>query len=380
MAVRFPTPDEITQKLIDAIIGPGKKIEDLENQWVVKHIILGQRDITIDQIEAARAVYEANSIFTATDDDLDSLCEERSANVRRKPEKSAIVKLKLKKSFPSQNDIPIPVASLIVTNQLGDTPALDFLSFAPFDSNLTLDEMKERGPIDAVLLAGQTEIVILATCGTEGTIGNINENTALYPGMVGVDTVEFVELMEEGTDREEDEALRERLVEDVQNQEKGGTEKDYEIWAKQVSGVVSARSLPLIRGNGTIDVIVTGANGMPTDELVRKVQEHLQSKAPAGGCSVLTRKPTPIYIDIEAEIKLESGFTFNNSKQHIVKNLDAMIAAENKVNMVRIRKLRQALGSYQGVFNYKLFSPVDDISLDAGELALPGTYTITEAG
>lgn len=367
MAIEFPTPDQLMQKFVDVLIGEGAKIEDLDDQWLVKHIAIGTRDMVYDQIVAAKAVHEDHSPFTAKDDALDQQCEEWSSIVRRKPAKKAIVRFNAKRSSPASTDTPIPVGSLITTKAVGDIPAIDFYVITT-----------ENEPNDPVIPAGQTSVHVLAECSIEGKIGNLSVGTAVHPGMVGVDTIEVVELVEEGADKEDDEPLRERLIEDIQNREKGGTEFDYPIWAKQVAGVVSARSIPLARGNGTLDLLITGTNGLPTQELIDEVQAFINKKVPAGGCDILVKSPTPIYVDVSAQIKLLPGFTFSAVFPQIEKALDACIEAENKVLLVRMNQLRNAINDIEGVFNFTLDAPTQDIPLSGGELALPGTYTLTE--
>lgn len=367
MAIEFPTPDQLMQKFVNVLIGEGAKIEELDDQWLVKHIAIGTRDMVYDQIMAAKSVHEDHSPFTAKGDALDEQCEEWSSIVRRKLAKKAIVRFNAKRSSPASVDTPIPVGSLITTQAIGDMPAIDFYVIT------TKDE-----PNIPVIPAGQTSTYVLAKCSIEGKIGNLSAGTTVHPGMVGVDTIEVVELVEEGADKEDDETLRGRLIEDIQNREKGGTEFDYPIWAKQITGVVSARSIPLARGNGTLDLLITGTNGLPTQELIDEVQAFINKKIPAGGCSVLVKAPTPIYVDVSAQIKLLPGFTFSTILPQIKKALDACIEAENKVLIVRTNKLRNAINDIEGVFNFTLDAPAKDIPLSGGELALPGIYTLTE--
>ncbi|MDR1308635.1 MAG: baseplate J/gp47 family protein [Deltaproteobacteria bacterium] len=61
-----------------------------------------------------------------------------------------------------------------------------------------------------------------------------------------------------GTDDEDDEALRSRLLQAIREPPSGGNKADYEVWARQVSGVENALCIPLYAGLGTVAVAVWG--------------------------------------------------------------------------------------------------------------------------
>ncbi|MFD0682368.1 MULTISPECIES: baseplate J/gp47 family protein [unclassified Paenibacillus] len=370
MTVQYPTLDSITKVMVEALAGPGKTLQDLPDQWLAKSLIIAARNAAYAPVVAAKGVYQANDLFQAVDNDLDRLCEERSATVRRKQEKKAVVRYKLKRTLPASANKTIPSGSLITTQAAGDNAAVDFL--------VMKENEGEENEADPVFLAGTTELIVMARCSKGGVIGNLTTNSVVYSGMVWVDKVEVLALIEEGTDTEDNEVLRARLLEEVRNIEKGGTATDYEIWAKRVTGVVSARCMPLVRGNGTVDVIITGSSGIPTTELITEVQGYIDTKTPAGGANVLVKGPTPVMINVTATVKLLSEFTFTLIKPKIVDALTVAIDKENGALMVRLNKLVGAINGIEGVFNFTITSPALDIVIDGDELAIPGIFSLTE--
>lgn len=86
-----------------------------------------------------------------------------------------------------------------------------------------------------------------------------------------------------GTDAEDDESLRARILERTQNPPRTGTAEDYVQWALEVSGVTRAWCYPLEMGVGTVTVrfMTDGltADGFPTAEKIAEVQSYLESKA-----------------------------------------------------------------------------------------------------
>ncbi|MCR8940422.1 baseplate J/gp47 family protein [Brevibacillus laterosporus] len=226
--------------------------------------------------------------------------------------------------------------------------------------------------------AGQTTVEVEAFCFVAGEFGNLTPATKVFPGMTEIEYVKYVEPIVAGVDRESDDHLRERLLTEVQNMEKGGTEIDYEIWAKRVKGVVSARSIPLARGNGTVDVIITGTVGLPTQQLIKDVQSYIDTKTPSGGADVLVKAPTPVAVDVSVNIKVVQGYEFETVRSLVEEAIREAIVLENKVFVVRVSRLQTIIGEIPSVFTYKLLSPPEDIVLSGTDLAIPGAITVTE--
>ncbi|MEF7565991.1 baseplate J/gp47 family protein [Bacillus infantis] len=365
MTINFPTADTLAEKMVENLTqGATKSIDDLPNQWIIKTLLLATRDVTYDAVVAAKTSYEDRDIYLSTGDALDRLCVEKTPDVRRKQELKAVLKVRLTKAFPAASDIVIPKESFVTSPQMGDIPAMDFYLLEEY-----------------VLPKGEKEIEVLIECSVAGIIGNLTSRSivgVLHPGMTGIEGAEILELVKEGADKESDTSLRARLLESLEYQEKGGTEPDYEIWAKQVPGVITAKSIPLARGNGTLDLIIVGANGLPSESLISQVQNYIDGKVPAGGCSVLVKAPIPIYINVELDVTLQNGADMEKVTPLLQEKLILTIANENNVLIVRKRKIGEAAGQLEDIFNYSLKAPAEDIKLDQGELAILGTLQLNE--
>ncbi|PKN23179.1 MAG: baseplate assembly protein, partial [Deltaproteobacteria bacterium HGW-Deltaproteobacteria-21] len=137
------------------------------------------------------------------------------------------------------------------------------------------------------------------------TAGMINEIATIVPG---VDSVENRAdwLISEGSDKEDDAALFERYV--LAWQEKNGcTKHAYEAWARSVVGVASVKIVDQHpRGQGTVDVVITGAAGAPTQLLIDAVDAVVQAKAPIND-DALVKGPELVAVDIVGELEIVSG-------------------------------------------------------------------------
>lgn len=161
-----------------------------------------------------------------------------------------------------------------------------------------------------VLPAGQDSILVAVESEDYGrqanvTAGMICELSTVIPG---IDTVLNSDdwLTREAVDLEEDEPLRERYVlawKDIN----GSTKYAYESWARGVSGVVAAKIMDLHpRGQGTVDVVIKGAAGIPTQELINEVSLVVDANRPINDDARIL-SPMPVIAVIEAELVLVAG-------------------------------------------------------------------------
>lgn len=168
----------------------------------------------------------------------------------------------------------------------------------------------------AVLLAGSLEVAVPVEAEEYGsaanaTSGQITEIVTVVPG---VDSVEnrAAWLTAEGANIEADEPLRLRyqLAWKALN---GCTKYAYEAWARQVTGVIDVKILDQHpRGQGTLDVMVVGSAGIPTQGLLDAVTANIlgtgnkDEKNPIND-NVEIKGPTPVLVDFSAELELIAG-------------------------------------------------------------------------
>lgn len=169
---------------------------------------------------------------------------------------------------------------------------------------------------DAVLLDGALEVAVEVEAEEYGAAANVTAGqiSEISTTIAGVDGVENRAgwIVSEGTDREEDEPLRLRyqLAWKVLN---GCTKYAYEAWAREVTGVVEVRVMDQHpRGEGTVDVVISGSAGVPTQLLLDAVSANIlgtgndDEKFPIND-DVLIKGPTPVAVDYAAELELTGG-------------------------------------------------------------------------
>lgn len=167
-----------------------------------------------------------------------------------------------------------------------------------------------------VLPDGGTEVAVTVEAeeygqGSNVSVGQICEIATTIPGVDGVEN-RAASLLIEGADRELDDPLRQRYALAWQ-QLNGCTKHAYEAWARSVVGVVSAKILDQHpRGQGTVDVVLKGTAGVPTVALIALVNTKINGTGnddelrPMND-DVLVKGPTPVLVDIVAELVLVDG-------------------------------------------------------------------------
>lgn len=113
-------------------------------------------------------------------------------------------------------------------------------------------------------------------------------------------------LESEGANEESDAQLQERYA--LQWQANNGcTKHAYTAWALSVPGVTSVSILDRHpRGQGTVDVVVRGADVLPTAALLEKVRAAIAPNTPIND-DWLVKGPTPVPAVIDGEIEYVSG-------------------------------------------------------------------------
>lgn len=141
--------------------------------------------------------------------------------------------------------------------------------------------------------------------GSNVTVGQITEIVTHIPGVDGVENISNW-LLAEGADDEEDEALRERYFL-AWSEVDGCTKYAYESWARSVSGVSAAKIQDQHpRGQGTVDVVVLGTAGIPTQTLLDSVDGVVNEKNPIND-DVEVIAPTEVLVDLDCIIELTGG-------------------------------------------------------------------------
>lgn len=238
------------------------------------------------------------------------------------------------------------------------------------------------------VVANDTVAIRAVVAGASGNLpaGTITEMPVTITGIAEVTndnpTVD-------GFDEENDDALRDRYYEALQEPATSGNVYHYKRWAKEVSGVGDAKVFGLWAGDNTVQVVIIDADKqVPSAETVARCQEYIdpdiagsgEGEAPVGAYCTVTAA-TGLDIDIETTLDYSGDETVIRSEfEEKVTEYLASIAFNS--NYVSIAKIGDILLDIDGVNDYldlEINGSTSRIQIPEKSVAVLGTVTIHEA-
>lgn len=157
---------------------------------------------------------------------------------------------------------------------------------------------------------GSVEVAVIATVAGSGQNQTAETSVTLQSAPAGVDSTAILLEMVGGTDTETDESLLARYEERLRRPAAGGNQYDFRNWCLEVPGVVDAFIYPLRRGNGFVDAVILGENGIPSEETLAAVQVHVDAVRPVTRKNgFLALAPSIQAVDVAVTITLSSTDT-----------------------------------------------------------------------
>lgn len=224
-----------------------------------------------------------------------------------------------------------------------------------------------------------TAAVTAVVAGADGTLEVGVELSFESPVAGAEETVTVATSTQDGSDEEDDDALRARLLERIREPPHGGSESDYPAWAKEVAGVTRAWVYPQELGSGTVTVRFVrdddAGSIIPSAGEVEAVQEHIDdpTRRPVTA-TVTVVAPVGVELDFELEITPDTAATRAAVTAELT---DLLRRVAEPGGTLLLSQLRGAVGGAEGVTDYVMTSPVADVPHATGELAIMGTITWT---
>lgn len=254
--------------------------------------------------------------------------------------------------------------------------------FARFDimSDGSTKELLYVSVADAVLAQNTTSAEVLVEAAEVGRTYNLAPGTDLTQVGVAVNLIEKVAVSTEGltggADAETDAELRARVLSIIRAPRSGGTAADYVAWALSVTGVSSAKCIPLARGPGTVDVIITTGEGVPSQDLLQKVQNYIEERRPIGA-DVRVLGPRVVTVDVSVSVTVtRPGYDVGALVIPVSNAIHNYLRSVHVGGVVRLSGIGNAVYSVPGVEDYVISTPANNIQLAIDELARPGQITV----
>lgn len=181
---------------------------------------------------------------------------------------------------------------------------------------------------------------------------------------------EYGLIMKDGESKED---LLERLLLKMQKPSASGNKNDYLNWARSVDGVGGVKVFPLKNGPGTVEVAVVGVDKRAsTSELLEKVKSQIDQVRPIGA-NVTVVSGQNISINIEADLRLQKGYTVETVMPAIEKLISQYFDQISfELNYVSSGHIGRLMFEAEGVIDYEnLTINGQSSSLELGDYGTP---------
>jgi len=235
-----------------------------------------------------------------------------------------------------------------------------------------------------VLQKGAQAVDVLVEAEMEGSRYNVPEGqiTRSLTFLNGVDAITNGAdwITREGSDTEDDDGLKTRSLRSWSELAARPIEDTFINAAEGVAGVLFAQAdCQHPRGQGTIDVIVTGTAGEATEGLLAEVRKAVD-KIAGPYDDILVRSSVTVPQDIEVTVTISDISSDEEVKEKVVSILTGLLAVRKgrKFNELTRSDINHAIRSEcAATTNVEITVPAQDVKLDKDKVITLGTVIVT---
>ena len=235
-----------------------------------------------------------------------------------------------------------------------------------------------------VLQQGAREVDVLVEAEMEGSRYNVPEGqiTRSLTFLNGIDEITNGAdwITREGSDTEDDDGLKTRTLRSWSELAARPIEDTFINAAESVPGVLFAQAdCQHPRGQGTVDVIVTGTAGEATEGLLDAVREAVD-KIAGPYDNILVKSSVVVPQDIEVVVATDDVSDDAEIKGKVASVLTELLAVRKgrKFYELTISDINHAIrSSYTAATNVSVTTPAQDIKLDKDKVITLGAVTVT---
>lgn len=244
---------------------------------------------------------------------------------------------------------------------------------------MTAEEVRVQTTEEVVLREGDLYVDARAEAVEPGAGGN------LVPGAVrfltacplAVTSVTNPNAFTGGADEESDESFRARILESYQRLPNGANTAWYESTAMNFPGVTAAKAIGREEGPGTVNVYVTGENGLPDEDLLADLQAELQEKREIA-VTVKVLSPTTETVNVDVAVAPKEGADKDAVLESTRQAITDFFSGRLLGKAVLLAELGNKLYDLEGVENYRFTAPAADIPANSKVLPELGELVVTE--
>lgn len=251
------------------------------------------------------------------------------------------------------------------------------------DKDINGEELRFFSTEKVVVLKDAVTVMVPVEAEMEGSKYNIppGQITRCLQHLEGIEKINNEKgwITREGSDIEDWESLRERTLGAWDLLATMPTAAKYKNVCEAIDGVLHVTVSQLHpRGQGTVDIIVTGTAGEATEELLQKVQEAADGiKAPDD--DVLVKSAVTVSQDMVLQVTLPKLVSDEGIEDRVVSAVTNYfrISRERELNeFIQYDLLYAIKNSIPLIKNVKILTPDGDVVLEKDKVIICGTITV----
>lgn len=226
---------------------------------------------------------------------------------------------------------------------------------------------------------GETQTDLEVEAAEAGAAWNVPAGRIIYLALPpsGIIACSNPEALTGGTDSEEDESLRQRIMETYSRLANGANAAFYEQNAMSFDEVAAVKVLPRNRGLGTVDVVAAAQGGMPDETLLAALQSRFDSVREIA-VDVKVLAPTRADAEITVALSMESGYRFDQVSEQVRRTLENWFDGKLLGRPVLQAALTALVFAVDGVSNCVVTLTGGDMAADSVTLPCLGQLTVTQ--
>lgn len=232
---------------------------------------------------------------------------------------------------------------------------------------------------EGVLSAGALTVDVPVRALEAGAAGNVSAGAVVSMAVapMGIATCTNPQPFAGGADGEEDEALRERVLDTFKRLPNGANAAFYEREALSFDQVSAVAVVSRPRGVGSVDIVPATLTGVPGEALLEQLQDYFEERREIA-VDLEVRAPETVTVNIQVKVEPEEG----RNTEEVLDRVEGAIQGWFTGKLLGQDILRARLGnliySCDGVENYVITAPAADVSVEKDKLPILGTLTVEE--
>lgn len=236
----------------------------------------------------------------------------------------------------------------------------------------------------SVLQKGARTVDVLVEAEKEGSRYNVPQGqiTRSLTFLNGVETISNGPdwIVQEGSDTEDDAGLVNRCLRSWSERASRAIEDTFVNAAEGVAGVLFAQAdCDHPRGQGSVDVIVTGAAGAATEGLLEEVRQAVD-KIAGPYDNVVVKSSVTVAQDFDVTVTAGDGLSDEEVKHKVEAILAELLAVRKGRKLYELTRsdVNLAIRSgYSGATNAEITTPAQDVRLDKDKVITLGAVSVT---